>query len=65
MTISYIIPACNAEGTLLKAIQSICDQAIEVNDKIEVIVVENGSTDGTAEICQQVASLYEWDEIID
>ena len=58
MTISYIIPACNAEVTLQRAIKSICDQTIETNDKIEVIVVENGSTDKTLEVCQKAVSLY-------
>ncbi len=49
--VSVIIPAHNEQGFLEAAIRSVRQQPV----KAEVIVVENGSTDGTAEIAQRLA----------
>ena len=45
--ISIIIPAYNAEGTLSRAVQSISEK-----ENIEIIIVENGSTDGTLKLAE-------------
>lgn len=42
--LSFIIPACNAEHTLVRAITS-----IGRSSRVEIIIVENGSTDHTLE----------------
>jgi glycosyltransferase involved in cell wall biosynthesis len=51
--LSAIVPVRNAEATLLA-----CLQALEANrtQHLEVIVVDDGSTDGTAEILQTFAA---------
>ena len=46
-----MIPAHNEQAFLEAAIRSVRQQPV----KAEVIVVENGSTDGTAEIAQRLA----------
>ncbi len=46
--LSVIIPAYNASRTILRAIDS-----IQANDEVEIIVVENGSTDRTYQIVQE------------
>jgi glycosyltransferase involved in cell wall biosynthesis len=45
--VSVVIPAFNAEPYLAEAIQSVLDQGIP---STEVVVVDDGSTDGTAEV---------------
>lgn len=47
--ISIIIPAYNAEGTLSRAVQSISEK-----ENIEIIIVENGSTDGTLQLAHSM-----------
>ena len=58
MTISYIIPACNAENTLVRAIESIVTQKLDERDDLEILVVENGSIDGTETICGEMKRRY-------
>lgn len=50
-TISVIIPAHNCASSLVRAVNSVP----ESND-IEVIIVENGSTDNTVDIAKQIIS---------
>ncbi len=55
MKISVIIPIFNAEKTLSKCLDSLLAQTC---DNIEIILVNDGSTDSSAEICKKYASLY-------
>lgn len=48
--ISVIIPAYNAEAHIENAIKSILDQEYK---NIEIIVIDDGSTDSTAQICKK------------
>lgn len=50
--VSVVVPAYNAEATLARTLQSIIDQTVGV---AEIIVVDDGSTDGTAELTRQYA----------
>jgi glycosyltransferase involved in cell wall biosynthesis len=47
--ISVIVPAFNAEGFISTALESIRSQE---HDNLDVIVIDDGSTDCTAEICE-------------
>lgn len=51
MTYSVVIPAYNAEATLVAAIESVYQQTVTPS---EVIVVDDGSTDKTAEIAANI-----------
>ena len=46
-TVSVIIPACNVEDCLGKAVDSVLEQSLPVH---EIIVVDDGSTDGTGRV---------------
>lgn len=53
MDISVIIPTLNRRQLLRKAVSSACEQALAA-DRYEIIVVDNGSTDNTAELIRQI-----------
>ena len=54
MTISIIIPVYQAERFIEKAVKSACEQ----EGVSEVILVEDGSTDGSLKICESLTELY-------
>src|SRR5712692_4558912 len=51
--VSAIIPAYNGEAFVADAIESVLAQTISVD---EIVVIDDGSTDGTAEVAQRYAS---------
>lgn len=53
MNISVIIPVYNACSTIVRAVDSILMQEF---DPVEVIVVDDGSTDGSGAVCDELAS---------
>lgn len=50
MLLTVIIPAYNVERTLRRCLESVLSQSA---GDMEVIIVDDGSTDGTAEICDE------------
>jgi glycosyltransferase involved in cell wall biosynthesis len=52
-SVSVIIPACNAERTLVETVESVLAQTLQ---DIEVIVIDDGSTDATQEIARSFAA---------
>jgi len=50
MVLSFVVPAFNEEAYLGDCLQSILQQTRAMQDSIEIIVVNNASTDGTREI---------------
>ena len=59
--ISVIVTAYNIKDYLPRCLESLLGQTYE---RLEIIVVDDGSTDGTAEICDRFASKYEQIEVI-
>ena len=55
MEVSVIIPVFNAEKFIERAVNS----ALKQPETSEVLLIDDGSTDGSIEICQQFASEYE------
>lgn len=53
--ISVIVPVYNGESFLEACISSIVNQTYE---KLEIIIVDDGSSDGTWEICQELKKNY-------
>lgn len=50
--ISLVIPAYNAESSLRRCVSSICVQTYR---HLEIIIVDDGSTDGTARLCESLS----------
>ncbi len=55
MKISIVIPVYNAEKTIEKCIISVLQS---VSERMEIIIVDDGSTDGTAEVCKRYVNKY-------
>jgi glycosyltransferase involved in cell wall biosynthesis len=56
-----ITPAHNEQAFIAKALESVCAQT---NRPERWIIVDDGSTDGTAEIIQKYATRHSWIEVI-
>ena len=55
MRFSVVIPAYNCAGTLEGTVDSI--RASGLTD-LEIILIDDGSTDGTAEVCDGLAGRF-------
>ena len=54
--ISVIIPVYNVNGYLQRCLQSLEEQT--VFDELEIVLVDDGSTDGSAELCDDFAARH-------
>lgn len=53
--VSVIIPVYNIEKYLAECLESVCNQTLK---EIQIVVVDDGSTDGSAAICKAYAQRY-------
>src|SRR4051794_40174216 len=58
MLFSMIIPVYNAEKYLHEAIESLINQTVDFKQNVEIILVDDGSTDQSKDICQTYVSQY-------
>ena len=56
--ITTIIPIYNAESYLGQSIESVISQTLKFTDFIKIILVDDGSTDGSDEICRRYTREY-------
>lgn len=59
--LSVIVPVYNVKNTLCKAVDSIIDQNF---DKLEIILIDDGSTDGSQNICDDYEKKYGFISVI-
>ncbi|MCP2037025.1 glycosyltransferase family 2 protein [Chryseobacterium sp. HSC-36S06] len=55
LNISVIMPVYNAVAFLRKAVES----AVELNDVKEILLIEDGSTDHSLEVCRELSALFD------
>ena len=60
-TVSIIIPVYNAEGTITRCLDSIIHQTYS---SIEVIIIDDGSSDLSGSICDNYATKYNYIQVI-
>ncbi len=57
--VSVIVPAFQAEKTIESCIESLLELKYP-KDKLELIIIDNNSTDGTKEKIKQYDVIYVW-----
>ena len=57
--ISCVIPVYNAERYLNQAVESVLDQKLDFFANIQIILINDGSTDSSPQICEALAEKYE------
>jgi len=62
MRLSFVVPAYNEEAYLPACLESILEQTRELGDSVEIIVVNNASTDRTREVALGFAGVRVVDE---
>lgn len=60
-TLSVIVPVFNTAGTLERCVNSILSQQV---DGLELILVDDGSTDGSPALCDRLASAHDCIRVI-
>ncbi|HEV3342466.1 MAG TPA: glycosyltransferase [Pirellulales bacterium] len=58
ISLSALMPVCNAQSTLAPLVSQLLDVLSELTHRFEVLVIDNGSTDATAEVMADLAVLY-------
>ncbi len=53
--LSVVVPAFNEEGSLERVVRAVSKVASEIAERYEVIVIDDGSKDGTKEIARRLA----------
>lgn len=57
-SLSIILPVCNAELTLTDKINELLDVVSELSASLELLIVDNGSTDNTEEVAMELSTIY-------
>ena len=58
MRLSILMPVYNEEGTLRTIVERVLGVAVEGIDERELIIVDDASTDGTADVVRELAAQY-------
>lgn len=57
-SLTIVLPVHNGEKSLATSVNHVLEIAMDLTDRFDVIVVDDGSTDDTFDIAQELASLY-------
>ena len=55
---SFIIPAYNVKPYLAEAVESVLAQTVGFEENIQIVLVNDGSTDGTGAVCKRYRNLW-------
>lgn len=58
MLFSIVVPVYNVEKYLKECLDSIIKQILRISENCEIILVDDGSTDSSGEICNQYNTIY-------
>lgn len=57
-TLSVLLPVSNAQATLAATVAEVLEVVSELTDRFEVVIVDDGSSDATAEIAHELSRSY-------
>jgi len=57
-SLTVLLPVRNAENTLASTVNDVLEVASELSSKFELVIVDDGSTDATSEIAQELTIHY-------
>lgn len=57
-SLSILLPVQNAQSSLQRSVAKLLDAASELTDKFEILIVDEGSSDHTDEVAQELAIIY-------
>ncbi len=57
-SVSVLLPVFNGQHRLEKQVAGMLELLAELADRFEVLIIDDGSTDDTTEVAQQLATLY-------
>lgn len=55
--ISIVIPVYNVKKTIERCLDSVCSQAVKFSDEVELIIIDDGSTDGSGTIADYYSDI--------
>ena len=54
MSYSVILPTLNEAGHIVQLVNQISEALLKTNEKFEIIIVDDSSTDKTPELCKEL-----------
>ena len=57
-SLSALLPVCNAQSTLPEQVSEILDILPELTHRFELVLIDDGSTDATIEVADELAVVY-------
>ena len=58
ISLSALVPVCDSQSTVISLVSQLLDILPELTDRFELVAIDNGSTDATAEILADLSILY-------
>lgn len=58
ISLSALVPVYNCQATVATLVSHLLEHLAELTDRFELLIIDNGSTDSTAEVIAEIARVY-------